>query len=70
MFSTPNSTFNGRLKNITHVATYAQEHFRTQSREAQNHNIQINTVNFSTEDTKKISLETRKTFPVKHTYKS
>lgn len=70
MHTTPNSTFNRRLQNITHVATYVQEHFRKQSREAQNHNTQINTVNVSTEDKKKISLETRKTFPLKHIYKS
>jgi hypothetical protein len=70
MLTTPNSTFNRRLKNITHVATYAQEHFRKQSREAQNHNTQINTINVSTESTKKITLETRETFTLKHIYKS
>jgi len=70
MLTTPNSTFNRRLQNITHVATCAQEHFRRQSREAQNHNTQINTVVVSTDDKKKISLETLKMFPFKHIYKS
>ena len=68
ILTTPNSTSSRRLQNIIHVATYAQEHFRKQSPDAQNHNTQINIASVGTEDMKKISLETRKIFPLKHIY--
>jgi hypothetical protein len=58
MLTTPNSTFNRILQNISHVATYTKKYLGKQSREAQNHNIQFNTVDIVREDTIKISLQT------------